>query len=103
MLSGRGLCDELITRPQESYRLWCVVVCDLENLMNEEAMTRWGAVGPKRKKKKYKSFFILIDPYILDYSVEIPTRCSFVIEFIIPKFFKGSTCFERQTAHHQEL
>ena len=36
VLSGRGLCDELITRPEESYRLWCVVVCDLENLMNEE-------------------------------------------------------------------
>jgi hypothetical protein len=27
--------------------------------------------------------------------VEIPTRCSFVIEFIIPKFIEGSTCFER--------
>jgi len=30
VLSGRGLCDELITRPEESYQLWCVVVCDLE-------------------------------------------------------------------------
>jgi len=30
VLSGIGLCDELITRPQESYRLCCVVVCDLE-------------------------------------------------------------------------
>jgi hypothetical protein len=30
VLSGRGLCDGLITRPEESYRLWCVVVCDLE-------------------------------------------------------------------------
>jgi len=30
LLSGRGLCDELITRSEESYRLWCVVVCDLE-------------------------------------------------------------------------
>ena len=30
MLSGRGLCDELITRPEESYQLCCVVVCDLE-------------------------------------------------------------------------
>ena len=29
VLSGRDLCDELITRPEESYRLWCVV-CDLE-------------------------------------------------------------------------
>jgi hypothetical protein len=37
------------------------------------------------------------------YSVEIPTRCSFVIEFIIPKFFDFSTCFERHSAHHQEL
>ena len=30
VLSGRGLWDELIARPEESYRLWCVVVCDLE-------------------------------------------------------------------------
>ena len=30
VLSRRGLCDELITRPEESYRLWRVVVCDLE-------------------------------------------------------------------------
>jgi len=29
MLSG-GLCDELIIRPDESYRLCCVVLCDLE-------------------------------------------------------------------------
>jgi hypothetical protein len=29
VFSGRGLCDGLITRPKESYRLWCVVVCDL--------------------------------------------------------------------------
>ena len=30
VLSARGLCDKLITRPEESYRLCCVVVCDLE-------------------------------------------------------------------------
>ena len=30
VLSGRGLCGELITRPEKSYRLCCVVVCDLE-------------------------------------------------------------------------
>ena len=49
VLSGRGLCDELITLPEESYRLWCVVVFDLENLKNEEAMTR---VGSQRHSKK---------------------------------------------------
>jgi hypothetical protein len=31
VLSGRGLCDGLITRPEESYRLWRVVLCDQEN------------------------------------------------------------------------
>jgi len=30
MLSGRGLCDGLITRPEEPYRMWRVVVCDQE-------------------------------------------------------------------------
>jgi hypothetical protein len=30
VLSGRSLYDELITLPDESYQLWCVVVCDLE-------------------------------------------------------------------------
>jgi len=30
VLSGRGLCDGLITPPEESYRLWSVVVCDQE-------------------------------------------------------------------------
>jgi len=30
VLSGRGLCDGLITRPEESYRPWRVVVCDQE-------------------------------------------------------------------------
>jgi hypothetical protein len=30
VLSGRGLCEELITRPEEFYRLCCVAVCDLE-------------------------------------------------------------------------
>ena len=31
VLSGRDLWDELITRPEKSYRLWSVVVCDIEN------------------------------------------------------------------------
>jgi len=51
MLSGRGLCDELITRPEKSYRLRCVVVCDLETLKNESAMTRVGSQRHKEKKK----------------------------------------------------
>ena len=42
MLSGRGLCDALITRPEESYRLWCVVVCDLETARMRRP---WPALG----------------------------------------------------------
>jgi len=53
----RGLCDELITRPEESYPLWCVVVCDLENLKNEETMTR---VGSQRHIKKEKTVICFI-------------------------------------------
>jgi hypothetical protein len=49
------------------------------------------------------SDFIFMDPCIVDDSIEIPTRCSFVIEFIITKFIDGSTCFEQHTAHYQEL
>ena len=30
VLSCRGLCDGLITRPEESYRPWRVAVCDQE-------------------------------------------------------------------------
>ena len=41
VLSGRGFCDELITRPEESYRLWCVVVCDLEK------PREWGGHDPR--------------------------------------------------------
>jgi hypothetical protein len=46
---GRGLCDELITRPEESYRLWRFFVCDHENLVNEEAIARAGLQSQKKK------------------------------------------------------
>jgi hypothetical protein len=49
VLSGRGLCDELITRPEESYRMWCVIVCDVET----SRMRRpWPRVGSQRHRKK---------------------------------------------------
>ena len=58
VLSGRGLCEELITRPEESYRLWCVVVCDLEttkHLVNqEEAKADQRAMAPREKICSWK-------------------------------------------------
>jgi ABC-type Fe3+ transport system permease subunit len=48
VFSGRGLCDELITRPEESYRMWCVVVCDLETSW----MRRRRVAKPQKKKNE---------------------------------------------------
>ena len=49
VLSGRSLCDELITRPEESYRLCCVIVCDPET----SRMSRpWPALGCSAREKK---------------------------------------------------
>ena len=30
VLLGRGLCYGPIPRPDESYRLWCIIVCDIQ-------------------------------------------------------------------------
>jgi len=49
VLSGRGLCDELITRPEESYRLWCVVVCDLGT---SRIRRPWPPLGRSATEKK---------------------------------------------------
>jgi len=49
VLSGRGLCDELITRPEESYRLWCAVVCDLGT---SRMRRQWPALGRSATEKK---------------------------------------------------
>ena len=49
VLSGRGLCDELITRPEESDRLWFVVVCDLDT---SRVRRTNGAFAPKKKREQ---------------------------------------------------
>ena len=56
VLSNRGLCDELITRPGESYCLGCVIVCDLKTLWMRRP---WSALGrsappPQKKDTPYK-------------------------------------------------
>jgi len=47
VLYGRGLCDELTTRPEESYRVWCVAVWS-RNLVNEKALAHWGLSRQKQ-------------------------------------------------------
>ena len=57
VLSGRGLCDELITRPEESYRLWCVVVCDLET---SKMRRPWPALGRSATGNKLSLLLLLL-------------------------------------------
>ena len=54
VLSGRGLCDELITRPEESYRLWCVFVCDLETSRMRRPLPALGRSATAKKNYKIK-------------------------------------------------
>jgi len=56
VLSGTGLCDELITRPEESYRLWCVVVYDLETSRMRRPWPALGRSVTGEKKKLYVHF-----------------------------------------------
>ena len=51
VLSGRGLCDGLITRPEESYRLWCVIECDLETSWMKRPWPTGGGLLRQIKKK----------------------------------------------------
>jgi len=55
VLSGRGFCDELITRPEESYRLWCVVLCDLQT---SRVRRPWRALGRSATGKKRVCYII---------------------------------------------
>ena len=49
VLLGRGLCEKLITSPEESYQLWCVNVCDRETTrMEEELPPPWAAAPLER-------------------------------------------------------
>jgi len=52
VLSGRGLCDGLITRPEESNWMWCVVLYDLQT----SCMRRpWSTVGCRARNQQTKN------------------------------------------------
>jgi hypothetical protein len=51
-LSSRGLCIGLITRTEEFYQLWFVVVCDLENSWMRRPWPTWGCRAERKKKER---------------------------------------------------
>ena len=75
VLSGRGLCDELMTRPQESYRLWFIVVCDLEI----SRMRRPWPTGGFRAKNKQKVLYSCSSNILVSHTVTILHICAVMI------------------------
>jgi hypothetical protein len=59
VFSGRGLCDELITRPEEFFRLWCVVMCDLETSRIRRPLPALD-LSPTTKKMYYLSLITVV-------------------------------------------
>ena len=65
VLSGRGLCNGLITRIEESYRLWHVVVCDQETsrmkrLKSATGLWKYNQKGCNAKKTNIIIIIIII-------------------------------------------
>jgi hypothetical protein len=56
VLSDRGLCEELITHPEESYRLWCVVVCDIETSIIRRPWPTGGCRARNKSKNEGCSY-----------------------------------------------
>ena len=57
VLSGTGLCDGFIARPNESYRMWRVVVCDQETSKTRRqkpiiGLWKYNHNGLKRQENK---------------------------------------------------
>ena len=55
-LSSIGFCFGLITRPEESYWLWCVVVCDLETSRRSSS---WPSVCRNTTKRRNERDIII--------------------------------------------
>jgi hypothetical protein len=53
-VSGRGLCDGPITQPEESYRLWCVITCDLEPLRKKKTVAAEKVDNWRRKRTRMR-------------------------------------------------
>ena len=92
VLSGRGLCDELITRPEESYRLWCIVACDLETARMRRP---WPALGRSATaKKNWYNYFL--------YKIAFLRKPIFIWKLFVQYHFTGNHFSYRTTClqHH---
>jgi hypothetical protein len=66
VLSGRGFCDELIARPEESYRLWCVAVCDLETSTTKSLRPALGRSATRKIRVSFGSQYSVLSRSVTD-------------------------------------
>jgi hypothetical protein len=113
VLSRRGLCNGPITRPEESYRLWCVSECDLDNSKRRGPRPHLGccATGKERNASfigTRETRSLLCKLYLR--TMFLFTRTLWVNTWhrtTFPCYLKFSTCFhvpaERRVVHTDEL
>ena len=58
VLSSRGLCEELITRPEESYRVWWVWMWAWI-LDNEGILPQWGLLRHCKKNERQRNYLLM--------------------------------------------
>jgi hypothetical protein len=76
VMSGRGLCDGLITCPEESYRVWCVWVCVIvKPRRNEEAQAHIGLSSHCKKKDRQNLRTLMYGLYSSFVDFTLPPRC----------------------------
>jgi hypothetical protein len=68
VLSGRGLCVGMVTRPDVSYRLWCVWVWSWI-LDNEEVVAHWWLLRCVMGKKYFCFNFTTISKLLLRFAL----------------------------------
>ena len=61
--SCRGLCDGPITRPEESYRMWCV--CDFETTTMSKSRTAYGCRAMEKEKSDKRRLLLAVDSLIV--------------------------------------
>jgi hypothetical protein len=104
VLPGRGLCDELIIRTEEHYRLWCFVVCDLETSWMRRPWHTGRSVAPKINKKTKISLYSVTQSQLLANKMlcvvlsstginYVDTFCIWVIHKVIKVIKRFSTLY----------
>jgi hypothetical protein len=92
------VCCQLITRPEQSYRLWCVVVCDLETSWMRRP---WPALGRTlhtlngRISLKYNQQDATISRSIYFY------KLLYMIQVVPPPIIRSTKLYIRQVLSNQ--